>query len=148
MKRILIASVALLMAGSLFAGEDKPQQTTTTPDSPLVAAAKASKRTNKKKRVVITNDTLKNSTGHVSVSTASPTAMKLPNAPDTAGQTAADKQAKEAATTQAAEKAKADKTAAEAKQKETQRAAQAEDDGPYHDPRPPDAPKKPEEKKP
>jgi hypothetical protein len=147
MKRTLIASLALLIAASLFAAEDKPQQTTTTPDSPLVAAAKKSNRSAKKKRVVITNDTLKNATGHISTANSPAPKLDLPVPPKPAEQVAAE-QKKAMETEQAAAKAKTDKAAADLRQKQIASAARAEDDGPYNEGRPPDTPKKPEEKKP
>jgi hypothetical protein len=82
MKRMLIAAGALLVTTSLLAAEEKkPVQTTTTPaasDSPLVAAAKKGKRLDGKKRIVITEETLKTSTGHL---TTTKTIQDPPNIP-------------------------------------------------------------------
>ncbi|MGZ5492303.1 MAG: hypothetical protein ACXW3E_01720 [Thermoanaerobaculia bacterium] len=147
MTRTVIASLAFLIAASIFAAEDKPPQTTTTPDSPLVAAAKKSNRSTKKKRVVITNDTLKNSTGHISTANSPAPNLNLPVPAKPAEQVAAEeKKARE--TEQAAAKTKTDNAAADDRQKQTANAARVEDEGPYNEGRPPDTPKKTEEKKP
>src|SRR6266545_4963803 len=74
MKHALIASVALLAAVSLTAQTDKPQQTTTTADSPLVAAAKKTNRAGKK-RIVITDESVKTSTGHITTTKVLPEVM-------------------------------------------------------------------------
>lgn len=91
MKRILIASFGLLAATSLIgATEDTQQQKTTTAttaatttsapaaaatgteDSPLVRAAKSAHRADNKKRIVITNEDLKHSQGHVTTTKTLP----------------------------------------------------------------------------
>src|SRR5205809_3033244 len=85
MKPLAIAALVALGALSLHAGD---QTTTATaapqaqpqPDSPLVRAAKASGRTttSKKKKIVITNDTLSKSGGHISTSQSTPAPLPPP----------------------------------------------------------------------
>lgn len=136
MKRLLIAT-AVLAALPLAAAEKDPksaeqqsgsaaeQSTTaakptvappasTTPakvESPLAAAARKSKRGDGKKRLIITNDTLKDSTGHVSTSNMKP--AELPLAPPIAQKTD-----KELIAAKAKEKAAATREAALEKRKQ------------------------------
>jgi hypothetical protein len=131
MKNMLIASVALLAAVSLAAQTDKPQQTTTTSDSPLVAAAKKTNRAGKK-RIVITDESVKHSTGHVTTTKVLPD-VKVPPLEKPALQVlAAEKKAKQDKDNKvAADRDKAEKRAADEKQKRLARMAAAEEDGPY-----------------
>lgn len=69
MKRISIAFAIAALTVPLWA------QTTTTAqdqDSPLVKAAKAAKKTQVKKSIVITNDNLMKTGGHIYIANASP----------------------------------------------------------------------------
>lgn len=67
MKRLLTLATVALVAVPLFAAEEKKQDAAPA-DSPMVAAAK---RTNRaaSKRVVITNEALKDSKGHITTTT-------------------------------------------------------------------------------
>ncbi len=133
MKNLLIASVALLAAASLAAQTDKPQQTTTTPDSPLVAAAKKTNRA-AKKRLVITDETLKHSTGHITTTKILPDIKVRPLEKPPLQVLAAEKKAKqESENKRAADREKAEKKAADEKQKRLARMAAAEEDGAYGD---------------
>lgn len=133
MKHVLIASVALLAAVSLTAQTDKPQQTTTTVDSPLVAAAKKTNRIGKK-RIVITDQSVKTSTGHITTTKVLPE-VKVRELEKPALQVlATEKKAKEDKDKKlAADRAAAGKKAADEKQKRLARMAAAEEDGPYGD---------------
>lgn len=131
MKRMLISLAGLLVTASLFAATEKPatpQTTGTAPDSPLVAAAKKSNRMGKK-RIVITDDTVKNSTGHLSTTKfQSDFHIQEPEKP--ADVVLAETKAKEKE--RAPERERLAKEADAAKQKQIARAvAAAEDDGPY-----------------
>lgn len=69
MKRTLISLAGLFVAASLVAATEKPAAPRTAaaaPDSPLVAAAKKTNRTSIRKRIVITDESVRNSTGHLS----------------------------------------------------------------------------------
>ena len=116
MKRTLLWLAALLVAGSLAAATETPatpQTSTAAPDSPLVAAAKKSNRKGKK-RIVITDATVRNSTGHLSTTTKQNEILARSEKP---AEVSAESKEKE----KAAEREKAAKAAAEAKQKETAR---------------------------
>ena len=87
MKRLsILLSIAALSVPLL--AQDKPAATTTAApeqDSPLVRAAKATKKTTAKKSIVITNDNLMKSGGHIYIANQSPNppaSAALP-APDT-----------------------------------------------------------------
>ena len=85
MKRTSIAAALALSALPLLAGE--PQATSTQPpaESPLVAAAKASGRMNPsktKKKIVITNDNLVKSGGHITTSSRVPPPLPPPSHTD------------------------------------------------------------------
>ena len=131
MKLTLTSLAALLVAGSLVAATEKPaiaQTTTTAFDSPLVAAAKKSNRMGKK-RVVITNESLKGSKGHIST-TKMQTSFTVAEPAKTEEQVMAETKAKEKERT--AQREKLVKAASDAKQKQIARVvAAAEDDGPY-----------------
>jgi len=131
MKLTLTSLAALLVAGSLVAATEKPaiaQTTTTAFDSPLVAAAKKSNRMGKK-RVVITNESLKGSKGHIST-TKMQTSFTVAEPAKTQEQVMAETKAKEKERT--AQREKLVKAASDAKQKQIARVvAAAEDDGPY-----------------
>lgn len=72
MKRLSIALSIAALCLPLF-GQDKPAVTTTqNQDSPLVRAAKATKKTATKKSIVITNDNLMKSGGHIYIANPSP----------------------------------------------------------------------------
>lgn len=133
MKRTLISLAALFVAGSLVAATEKPatpQTTTAAPDSPLVAAAKKSNRIGKK-RIVITDDTIKNSTGHLTT-TKTQNDFHFAQPEKGAEQVLAETRAKEKE--RAAEREKVAKSSSEAKQKQIARAAAAaEENGPYED---------------
>lgn len=109
MKRALILSLAGALALPMFAEEPKsteaepaetPKQTAapaTTADSPLVRAAKRSNRKNgKKATIVITNETLRNSKGHVTT-TAAQAPLNVPEPKPGPEQELAEKLAKRAA---------------------------------------------------
>lgn len=134
MKRTLISLATLLFAGSLVAATEKPavsQTTTTAPDSPLVAAARKTKKTSKK-RIVITDESVKSSTGHISTSTKILSDFNIREPEKSAEQVLMETKTKE--NERAAERDKIAKTAADAKQKAVARAAAAaEDDGPYQE---------------
>jgi hypothetical protein len=133
MKRLLIASVALLAAVSLTAQTEKSQQTTTTPESPLVAAAKKTNRAGKK-RIVITDQSVKHSTGHITTTTIVPDVKVRPLEKPALQVLAAQKKAKEDKEKKlAAEREKAEKKAAAEKEKRMARMAAAEEDGAYGD---------------
>ena len=74
MKSLLIATAVLAALPALAeeqAAKSAPaadQTTAAKPESPLAAAARKGKRNDGKKRVVITNESLKDATGHVSTS--------------------------------------------------------------------------------
>jgi hypothetical protein len=75
MKRALTLTLASILALPLFAeearkSEPKPAATARAGDSPLVAAARRNPRWKKASTIVITNDSLKRSQGHVSTSNA------------------------------------------------------------------------------
>jgi hypothetical protein len=133
MKRTLISLAGLLVAGSLIAATEKPaapQTTTAPPDSPLVAAAKKSNRIGKK-RIVITDETVKTSTGHLST-TKYQNDFHIQEPEKTAEVILAETKAKERE--RAPEREKLKKEAAEAKQKQIARAvAAAEEEGPYQE---------------
>ena len=156
MKRSLIALFALLVAVSLTAATEQTQQqqpqpqqqqaqqaqpatgetvsaqTTTAPaatDSPLVAAAKKSNRAGKK-RIVITNESLKNSTGHITT-TSNQADINVPTPEKGIEQTMYETRQKEKE--RAAERAKADQKAAEAKQQRMARTAAASEDSAGYD---------------
>lgn len=131
MKRTLISLAGLLAAASLLAATEKPatpQTTTAVPDSPLVAAAKKSKRP-VKTRIVITDESVKNSKGHIST-TRIQSNFNVAEPQKSTEEMMVETKAKEKE--RSAENAKLAKAAAEEKQKEVARAAAAaEDDGPY-----------------
>lgn len=86
MKHLTIVICTAAMAMPLC-GQDKPNTTTTVlaqpataqnADSPLVAAAKATKRLNKKPSMVITNETLLKSGGHLYTANAPASTEPLP----------------------------------------------------------------------
>ena len=146
MKSMLIASALLLVAGSVAAATQKPATAATTtaatdttataqpatatvPDSPLVAAAKkASHGTpNGKKRIVITDESVKNSTGHITTTRVQPS-INVAEPAKGAEQVLYETKQKEKE--RAAERAKLAKKAAEEKQKTMARAsAAAEENG-------------------
>lgn len=133
MKRTLISLAALLAAATLVAATEKPavpQTTTTAPDSPLVAAAKKSNRPGKK-RIVITDETVKTSTGHLSTTKfQNDFHVQEPRKPIEV--VLAETKARERE--RAGEREKRAKEAAAAKQKQIARAvAASEDEGPYQD---------------
>src|SRR5688500_2836644 len=68
MKSLLIATAVLAALPLMAAEETKPAESTKPADSPLAAAAKKGKRNDGKKRIVITNESVKNSKGHISTS--------------------------------------------------------------------------------
>ena len=123
MKSILIAT-AVLAAMPLMAAEEKAPEPAKPVESPLAAAAKTGKRNDGKKRVVITNESLKNAKGHVSVSN---TAIELPlMKPIPPPKTEKELIAQKAEEKKAAEaKIAADKKKAEADQKRLERMARA-----------------------
>ena len=86
MKRLTITICTAVLALPLFA-QDNPNTTTTVlaqppaaqnADSPLVAAARATKRLGKKPSMVITNDTLLKSGGHMYTANAAASTEPLP----------------------------------------------------------------------
>jgi hypothetical protein len=94
-----------------------------------VAAAKKKNATSGKKRIVITDETIKTSTGHITTTKIQPT-INIPVVAKTAEQSLAESKAKEKE--RAAERAKLEKAAADKKQKAMARAAAAADDeGPF-----------------
>ena len=130
MKRTLISLAGLLVTASLFAATEKQATPQTTPDSPLVAAAKKSNRTGKK-RIVITDESVKNSTGHLST-TKFQNDFHIQEPEKPADVVLAETKAKERE--RAPEREKLKKEAAAAKQKQIARAvAAADDEGPYQD---------------
>lgn len=111
MKRVLILSLAGALALPLFAEEPKstetkpaeaPKQATAAPaanaDSPLVQAAKRSNRKNggKKTTIVITNESLRASKGHITTTSAQ-APINVPEPTPGPEQQLAEKQAKRAA---------------------------------------------------
>ncbi|HEV2720155.1 MAG TPA: hypothetical protein VG323_09060 [Thermoanaerobaculia bacterium] len=135
MKPLLLASFAVA-ALPLLAGETQtqtqsapapapaPAATTTAapavPDSPLVAAAKAAQAKQAKKRkatIVITNDTLIKSGGHITTANT-PAAALPPVPPHVSEEEMRAEQAKRAADAKAA----ADRTAAEQKERDARAA--------------------------
>ena len=158
MKRLLIIATTALLALPSF-GEEKteekaadkqaqPQAAQTAqpaPDSPLVAAAKKANR-GAKKSVVITNDDLRNSKGHITTTTQS-RSLNVADPLPTPEMVHAEKQAK--IRTIAAEKAAKDQAVKKAEEEKMQRAAAAAEEGedPYGDAdpaaKPPEQPKKP-----
>ena len=155
MKRLLIIATSALLAIPAFgekteekAAETKaaavqPAQPAT--DSPLVAAAKKSNR-GAKKSIVITNDDLKNSKGHITTTTQS-RSLNVAEPLPTPEMVHAEKQAKIRALE--AEKAAKDQAAKKAEETKMARAAAAAEDAddPYGDAdpagKPPEPPKKP-----
>ncbi len=130
MKPVLIASVVLLVSGSLAAATEKQTQpaatTSTAPDSPLVAAAKKTNRA-ASKRIVITNETIKSSTGHITTTKIQPS-ISVAEPAKGAEQVMYETKLKEKE--RAAERGKLAKKAADEKQKQTARlAAAAEENG-------------------
>lgn len=149
MKRTMIVSLALLAAASLAAATENQNQqqtttaktdtaqtttapattttsaATTTADSPMVAAAKKTNRA-AKKRVVITNDSLKQSTGHISTA-SSQYPVDIPTPEKGAEQVAIETRAKEKE--RAAERDKIEKKRAEEKKKKLERMAAAVEEG-------------------
>ena len=134
MKRTLIALATLVFAGTLAAATEKPavsQTTTAPPDSPLVAAARKTKKP-AKKHIVITDDSVKNSTGHITTSTRILSDFNVPEPQKPADMVLAETKAKEKV--RAAEREKIAKEAADAKQKQIARAAAtAADEGGYEE---------------
>jgi hypothetical protein len=132
MKRTLIPLAALFVAASLVAATEKPattQTTTAAPDSPLVAAAKKTNKLNGKKRIVITDESIKTSKGHIST-TKFQSNFNVAEPQRSTEQVLYETKVKE--NERAAERAKLQKAADEKKQKQIARAvAAAEDDGPY-----------------
>jgi hypothetical protein len=104
MKRALILSLAGALALPLF-GEEPKQDTRVQPaqqaaapvtaaDSPLVQAAKRANRKNARKgTILITNDTLRNTKGHITT-TAAQAPLNVPEPKPGPEQQLADKQAK------------------------------------------------------
>ena len=147
MRRALALSLAAAIALPLFADEPKtaeqkpataPAATSTdataapaVPESPLVAAAKRSKKRRAAgKTTVITNETLKESKGHVSTAHTERKPLNVPEPTPGPEQTLAMKQAKAAAEAKAQEAARAEenrKAAAEAELKRAAGAALAEE---------------------
>ena len=130
MKRTAIAAVLALGALSLVADEKTSTQApapaaapATTADSPLVAAAKASGRTKpKKKKMVITNETLAKSGGHITT-TSKAAQQPLPAPPRV--DPALDKLAADQKKQYDAEKAAAAKAQKEAEEKKKRNAERA-----------------------
>lgn len=78
MKHALIAVSTILVVSFAFAGETTMQPTTTSGDSPLVKAAKSTNRS--KKSIVITNESLKTSAGHITTTKSQPPVYVPPSA--------------------------------------------------------------------
>ena len=129
MKPLLLASMALA-ALPLLAGEtQKETQSTPAPavtttsapaapaDSPLVAAAKASQAKKRKAKIVITNDNLIKTGGHITTANTAPAALP-PVPPHRSEEEMRAEQAQRAANAKIA----ADRAAAEQKTKEQRRA--------------------------
>jgi len=130
MKRVLIAGFGLLAASSLLAGTDTAQQTTTaatttataaakpaaTEDSPLVKAAKSAHKP-AKKHIVITDEDVKHSSGHISTTRTLPPVYSPKLQTEEATQAEID-----AATRNAAEKKKAIEAKAKADQEKKEHA--------------------------
>jgi hypothetical protein len=109
MKRLATGLLIAFGAVSLLAAD---QTTTTAPaDSPLVRAAKSTQKAKAKKKIVITNDTLVKSGGHVTTSASNPAPLPILTDVD---HTAENQMKQRQAAAQAAAKAK---TEAEQKKK-------------------------------
>jgi hypothetical protein len=145
MKRVLILSLAGALALPLFAEEpkstetkpaDAPKQTTVAPanaDSPLVQAAKRSNRKNgKKAAIVITNESLRASKGHITTTSAQ-APINVPEPTPGPEQQLAEKQAKRAADAKRLEETRAANAKKAAAHRETVRrnAAQSAEEGLY-----------------
>ena len=135
MRRPTMLAAALLIAAPLFAADapktNTPQpETAATQDSPLVAAAKAAAKARKGKAIVITNDTLARTNGAAMTTTESQPPITLPN-PDPALLEMRQKTSQQqASSVQAARPSPAE---AERQRRIAERAARAEDAGPYSD---------------
>lgn len=139
MKRLSIAFSVAALAVPLCAQDKPPANTTTTvlaqpattqaQDSPLVRAAKATKKTQTKKSIVITNDNLSKSGGHLYVANQSPNppaSAALPKPDTSVAKIQADLRAKaeaDAAKAKADADAKANKESAASRDKKAQAAA-------------------------
>lgn len=123
MKCAAIAVSTILVASLGIAGEVTVQPTTTAKDSPLVQAAKTTNRS--KKRIVITNDSLKGSTGHITTTKSQPPVYQPPKMTEAEYQSMHPVKPKEE---KAAEAKKAE--AADKKQQRLERLA-ADQDDPY-----------------
>ncbi|GAC1400875.1 MAG: hypothetical protein NVSMB68_15630 [Thermoanaerobaculia bacterium] len=127
-KHALITSAALLLAAALTAAVNEEKPATKASDSPLVAAAKKSSRAGKK-RAVITNASLKHSTGHITTTKAQHP-ITVPQPQKTTDQWLTENKARER--DRDAVRARVEKKTAEEKQKNmSQAAAAAEDEGPF-----------------
>jgi hypothetical protein len=122
--------------------KSEPARPEQVPDSPLVAAAKSANRAGKK-RIVITNDDLKKTGGHITTTNIKSTVnvpTPLPSAEEFLYQQAKKQR------TEAAEKAEKDRLAAEAEKKRIEgRAAMAAEGSLYDESDPAEAEKKEQE---
>lgn len=140
-----VCAVALTTSGETPAADtksDKPAQqkdsapatpvvTTTAPDSPLVAASKRANRRGKKPANVITNETLRNSRGHVTTTTVQrPIYMPAPVQSDE--ETLRLRRAEQERI--AAAKAESERVAAAERERKLAAAAAAAEEGLYENP--------------
>ncbi|HEX8616523.1 MAG TPA: hypothetical protein VF911_02950 [Thermoanaerobaculia bacterium] len=125
MKRALIISLAGALAFPIFAGEPKKEAKATAStqatapavsDSPLVQAAKRSNRRNgKKTTIVITNESVRSSKGHITTAAQQPAPLSVPDPAPGPEQELAERQAKRASEARRLEAARAE-AAAKAKE--------------------------------
>jgi hypothetical protein len=145
MKRALIISLAGALALPIFAEEPKkeaqpqPEQQAAAPvstDSKLVQAAKRSNRKNGRKgTILITNETLRSSRGHITTAAAQ-APLNVPEPKPGPEQELAAKQAKRAADKKRIEDARADaaRKATEHRTSLRRDAAEQAEEGLYEDP--------------
>lgn len=132
MRRLTTLAAALLMAAPLFAADApktvNPQTQAAAPqDSPLVAAAKRAAKKRTGKTIVITNETLaRNANGGMTTTDSQPAiTLPSPDAALVAMQNGTKPQTKSASRPSPAEE--------ERQRRLAERAAHAEDSGPYSD---------------
>jgi hypothetical protein len=144
MKRALIISLAGALAFPTFADEPKTETRTAasaqapasaTPDSPLVQAAKRSNRRNGKKTttIVITNESVRSSKGHITTAARQPQPLNVPEPKPGPEQQLAERQAKRAREEKRLEDARAEAAAKakEHREKLRRNAAQEVEQGMY-----------------